>query len=381
MLECNIMKPYLSSHLKDMNRRSVYRMFCEVEETSKSEISRVTGISAPTVIKIINFFIEKGLVREFGEGISALGRKPQMLCLNKNRYYSIGVAHEGNYLKVGIVNLIGETVALKKVRVKESFEQVMGAALFAIINQLLVESNIQLSDILGIGVGIPGIYDVERKRIMSAPLIGITEETDIGYILEALSNQYHLEVVADNDLNMEAMGEFIALKLDDSNDLIHLSLGTGIGSGVILNGHLRRGNRYMCGEIGYMSFMDDYVARREDAGWLESKINLDALQKEFSLSEEGFITSKDKEAAIAYVSTLMSLCINNIVMCYDCDNISIGGELLDLLGNRLFTAIEEKVKKMSIWGLKLHKESSSNLGVLGAAGVVTDKAIKRILSE
>lgn len=375
------MKPYLSSHIKDMNRQSVYRLFCEVEETSKSEISRITGISAPTVIKIVNFLKEKGLVLEFGEGVSALGRKPQMLCLNKNRYYSIGIVHEGDYLKVGIVNLIGDIIALKKVRVKDSFQTVMGENLFAIINQLLVENNIQLSDIMGIGVGIPGVYDVKHQKIIAAPLIGITEETDISDILQALSNQYHLEVIADNDLNMEVMGEFLSLKLDDSNDLVYLSLGTGIGSGVILNGHLRRGSRYMCGEVGYMTFLDDYVANREDAGWLESKINLSALREKFFLSEDGTISPKDKELAIEYVSTLISICINNIMMCYDCDNISIGGELMDLLDGRLFSAIEEKVKKMSVWEVKLHQKSTADPGILGAASVVTDKAIKKLLSE
>ena len=101
------MKSYVSSHLKDMNRRNVYKLLCGLEETSKSELANITGISPPTVMKIIQFLEEKGLVTQVGPGEAALGRKPQLLRLNKDRFYSIGVVHEGDYLKVGLVKKNG----------------------------------------------------------------------------------------------------------------------------------------------------------------------------------------------------------------------------------------------------------------------------------
>lgn len=375
------MKPYVSSHLKDMNRRNVFELLCKMEETSKAELSHITGISPPTVMKIIQFLAEKELVTELGKGEAALGRKPQMLRLNKNRYYFIGAIHEGDFLRVGLSNLKNELVALKKIKVHADFKQTMEETLFQVINELLVENEIYLSDVLGIGLGLPGIYDVEQEKILTAPLIGIPGEMEIGPILRKIENYYHKSVSVDNDLNMDVLGEFLDLELTPENDLLYLSFGTGIGSGVILNGKLRRGKHYMCGEVGYMTFLDDYVADSGGAGWLESKINLGAIQKKFGLQPDGSISEANRETATEYVAICGALCINNMMMCYDCDNISLGGELLDLLGDPLFDSICKKVERISIGGIRLRKSTCADPGVLGAAAMAKEKMIPQILAE
>ena len=167
------MRPYLSSDLKSLNRQTVFDILCDMGQISKSDISRISHISAPTVMKIIDFFIEKEMIREVGEGVSALGRKPQLIELNPNRYYAIGVIHEGDTLKVGLVNLLGDLKALRKIRINQSFFNTIDIALPVMIENLLADMNVNSDDILGIGIGIPGIYDVENSEIIAAPLIGI----------------------------------------------------------------------------------------------------------------------------------------------------------------------------------------------------------------
>lgn len=374
------MKPYVSSHLKDMNRLNVYRLFCALEETSKSEISKLTGISPPTVIKITNFLLEKELVEELGEGTSSLGRKPQMLRHRKDRYFAVGLVHEGDYIRTGIVNLRGELVASQKYKITESFAALLKNSIYNIINSLIVSAGVNSRDMLGIGIGLPGIYNFDEKIVLSAPLIGITQTLDISHCLKAISDYYQVNVVVDNDLNMEVLGEFRGLKLPSDSDLVYVSLGTGLGSGVILNGSLRRGCSYMCGEIGYMSFLNDYVADTNHAGWLETKINLNVLLERFG-SENGEIKAENVQAAIEYVSIPVALCINNIIMCYDCGHVSIGGEVLELLGAPLFAAIKERVRKLSIGTVQLHQKSCANPGVIGAAMLVADEALQRMLVE
>lgn len=376
-----IMEAYVASHLKDMNRRRVYKLLCELEETSKSEISRLTGISAPTVIKIINFFSEQGLLEELGGGESALGRKPQMLRINKNKFYAIGVIHEGDYLKVGITNLMNEIICLKKVKLQDNFTAVMGPVLFGLINEALVESEVRASDLLGIGIGIPAIYDIEHKSIAPAPLIGVTETLCIAPIIDKISQKYNLPVYVDNDLNMEVQGEFISKKLGTDNDLIYLSVGTGIGSGVILNGSIRRGRRYMCGEVGYTAFLDDYVADKATAGWLESKVNLSTIIDHFGDPETGEIDERGRNMAVEYVSICLSLCINNMILCYDPDHFSVGGELFDLLGKQLFEATLEKLRRISADTPPITMKSCAEPGVIGASSVAIHKAMRRILEE
>lgn len=375
------MKAYGAAHLKDLNRQKVFQVLSQCDITSKTEISRLTGISVPTVIKIIHFFVEKELVEDLGGGEAELGRKPQMLRLNKNRYLSIGVVYEGDYLEAGLANLRNEILLTKRAAVKEPFETVMSVTICNLINELLVESDRKLSDVLGIGIGLPGIYDVEHQTVNMAPLIGLHEKRSISDLIDRLKKKYQLPIIVDNDLNMEVQGEFISKKLGPNDDLIYLSVGTGIGGGVMLNGKLRRGSHYMCGEVGYMTFLDDYVAGNDRVGWLEGKVNIDALSRKFGAGSLTELTGKDREAAIEYVSICLSLCINNMMMCYDSSFFSIGGEMFNLLGEDLFEAVSEKVKGLSVLAPNLYRASSENPGVIGAASVVGSDAIRRLLGE
>lgn len=375
------MKAYVASHLKDMNRQKVYDLLNELEETSKAELSKLTGISAPTVIKIINFLQEKALIEETGSGESAMGRKPHMLKLNKNRFYSIGVIYDGDFLKAGIVNLRNEIIYIKKEHVTGALDDALCRALISLINDILVESNIRRTDVLGIGLGIPGIIDIDSCTVEMAPLIGVVEKTDMTPFLQKIRSYYNMPVFVENDLSMEVMGEFYSLNLDKESDLIFLSLGTGIGSGVMLGGKLRRGARGMCGEVGYMEFSDDYTADIYKAGWLESRINLHALHEKFSI-EPGLPLPEDvRKAAIEYVASYSALCINNLIMSYDCVNLSLGGENFDLLGEGLFTAIDQKTKKLTVGEVKLRRQASPSPGIVGAAGIATRQVMEAMLQE
>ena len=68
------MKPYIASDLLDMNRSNIFQLLSENGEISKAELARRSGILTPTVIKIVDFLLEKGLVLETGERSMALGQ-------------------------------------------------------------------------------------------------------------------------------------------------------------------------------------------------------------------------------------------------------------------------------------------------------------------
>lgn len=373
------MKSYVASHLKDMNRMTVYNLIASSDEISKADISRVTGISSPTVIKIVNFLLEKELVIEAGEGIAAIGRKPQMLRLNSNNMFAIGVIFEGDYIRAGIVNLSGKIIKSTITKVNPEFEEIVTGVLPQIIDKLIEETRIDGADIIGIGMGVPGPYDSEKHIISLAPLVNINEPLDIQWLVEGLAQRYGVPVIVGNDVNMDVMGEYRSLKLDNS-DFIYISLGTGLGAGIILNGNLRVGCTYQCGEIGYMAFLDDYMGGRTNPGWLESRVNLRALSQRFDF--DPYDTSKsDIDAIINYVSIPVSLCINNIITFLDCDRITLGGVITESLGDRFINAVSAKVSKLSISDVKLQRQVSKDPGVVGASLEIIDSVISGILTE
>ena len=89
---------YTAAHLKGMNRHVVYDFIRERGATSKAQIVKETGISPPTVIKIVSYLVERGLVVEAGEGAAGVGRRPQLLAINGPGRFSAVFALEGSFL-------------------------------------------------------------------------------------------------------------------------------------------------------------------------------------------------------------------------------------------------------------------------------------------
>jgi predicted NBD/HSP70 family sugar kinase len=367
---------YVVSHLKDMNRLKVYNLLLKHQEgIYRNEIARLTGISAPTVLKIIDFMMEKGLINEIGSGQVSVGRKPNMLELNKNRFYSIGIEYEGEFMSIGIVNLLGEIIHFLQVRCNKNFEN----TLYANIDKLLKISNINSESILGIGIGIPGIYNPQTQEIF-APLIGYENKQFIGDVIDRIKTKYNMFVAVDNDVNMEAMGEFHSLKLEEGDDLLHVSIGTGVGCGIILDGKIRRGSHYMAGEIGYMAF--DKPTKGKEIGWLEDRINLSVLEHKFHINPESINDNRHtKEEAIEYIAGYISLCINNIITCIDVSNITLGGIVTEMFDSELIDRINQKLKEICVLDVKVKKQVSPLPGVIGASVLINNIIMPEILSE
>lgn len=375
------MKKYVASHLKDMNRLVVYQLFAQNEEIFRGEISKRTGISAPTVLKIVDFMIENNLVLELGEGESAIGRKPHMLVLNPDAMYTVGIIFEGAFVRAGIMNFRREILHHVTVSATADFHKDAKKLIPEIITDLIETTGIQVEKLAGIGIGVPGPYDNEKNTVIYAPLVGIHEAENMDWLLEWLYSTYGVQIVMGNDVNMCVIGEYNTLNLNN-DDLIYINIGTGLGAGMILDGNLRAGRNYQCGEIGYMSFLNEneYEAVRKNPGWLESKINIGGLQHlfKFNIMEK---TTKNVSEIIDYVADKLALCIGNIIAIVDCCNIVVGGMLLDALGEGLIEAINTKLQKLSVSEISVTAAKSVDAGTRGACCETMDQVVKTLLMQ
>lgn len=383
------MSQYVASHLKDMNRKTVYKLISSIGEISRAEISRQTGISSPTVLKITNFLLQNGFVVEAGEGISHVGRKPQILKFNPEAAYSVGVDFEGEFLKIGIVDLLGNIKAIKQIRVSGDFDEVIGRKLYGHIEEIIYREGIPISKILGIGLGISGAVDVENQVIEFAPLVGIYNTKDCKPVLEELSSRSGLPVFIENDANSAAIGEYITRKLSTECDLAYLALGTGLGAGLIINGKIRRGVRNSAGEIGYMVFDKDYHTYKSKAGWLESRINFQALSDKWDIFKsietkdriEEFKKSKDFILLVDYVASYLGLCIANLTALLDLDTVIIGGMTSKILGEPLVESVKQYMSKLRFFDIECRLQYCEEPGIVGAASISTDAALDKLLVE
>lgn len=377
------MKPYVASHLKDMNRQVVYKLIRERGCTSKAELSKLTGISPPTVLKIINFLKERGLIVEVGEGETSIGRKPQMLMLNTDLMYLAAFFMEGDFLSMGIVDIMGNVRLKKCTKVKPEFDYIISMISDVFIPQLMDEAGIAMEKLFGIGIALPVIYDKKSCTIAGAPLVGDQEERDIKDTIKALEEKYNAMVIVENDANSQAIGEFVKSGSKAKDDLILISVGTGMGAGVILGGKLRRGAHNMCGEIGYMSFTENFVSDRKNPGWLEVGIGYRRIQEKFGIqltASEIHLEEAVSFQVIDYVAPTLALCVNNIALFLDSEKAVLGGRLVEALGQPLVDRVNDYLDHHCITGIQVRMETSEDIGLIGIASMVTDKKMHEILT-
>ena len=229
---------YIGSDIKDMNRRIVYDTLLKNGGLSKAAISRMTGISAPTVIKIVDYLKQLGCIEELGEGTIPLGRRPDMFRFNPDFAYAVGVNFSGVDIVIGLMDCAGKFRCTRSVAVVPDFSRVMNSILPEEIHTLIIQSGIQAERIKGICFGLPGVVNHAEKTIGLAPLIGIIEPQNYTPIIEQLEQKFGIPVYFENDANMAAMGEFRARGLHAGDDLLFLTVGKGLGSGIILDGRL-----------------------------------------------------------------------------------------------------------------------------------------------
>jgi len=359
------------------NIRSVFELARRNGEVLRPEISRYTGLTPPTVMKVVQQLIQRKILIEAGEVETALGRKPVRLLFNSSAAAAVGIVFEGDNIHAGIVDLAGNVLLSKRQPMKHAFDLNIAKTIAASTMELV--ENIDIP-ILGVGLAVPGVVDARRKKIILAPLIGISEPFDcVQVCAEIVENTGH-QVFLENDVNATASGEFFIRRMSQTEDLLYVSIGTGIGAGIILNGSLRKGSRNVAGELGYAVQNASYQVDRTRPGWLESQIGLDSLKRQFNWMgyEKNHIIP---EGLISYVSDHLAPPIANLATQLDIRTIVLGGLALDTFGEKLFEALSEKIHKLSLLDGEVQLSSCDEPGIVGAAVLAIDQQMDQWLGE
>ena len=267
------MKAVLSADMKDQNRLLVYQTIQARagQRVTRTEIKRETGISGTTILKIFEFLEGRGIIRPAGS-VDSLepGRRAGAYCFVPESAYALGASYDGGVLELSLVNLNYETVRHTAVGLRTDVSTLIARELGRRVQELGADR----AKVLGLGISLPASVDGARRRIsyQAVPgLYGRMSKEDLSAECAALENALGLPVLLENDVNCAAVAEYRARELPEGEDLAYIMLGGGVGAGLILDGALRRGGSFSCGEIAYMVWDGGYTTR-SGAGYLESRI-------------------------------------------------------------------------------------------------------------
>ncbi|HLV10192.1 MAG TPA: ROK family transcriptional regulator [Halanaerobiales bacterium] len=235
--------------IKNINKSLVINEIRQKGPISRTEISNKLKLGLSTVTKICEQLQNEDLIYEIGEGDSTGGRKPINLVFNNRYGYIIGIKIENQKVITSLTDL--EPSILHKETSnfprKASFDIVYDLVV-AGIDRLLKKVKTQRGQVLGIGIAISGIINHLKGELVSSTLLG-WRNIDFKNTLE---QRYGINVYLDNDVNCYTLAQNGLGKGKDNNDFVCVTIGEGIGAGVIINNRLYRGFLGGAGEIGHM---------------------------------------------------------------------------------------------------------------------------------
>jgi predicted NBD/HSP70 family sugar kinase len=357
-------KSFSAPDIRERNYRVVFDMARRSGELSRPTISKYTGMTPPTVMKVVQSFVERGILVEAGEAeTTALGRRPTRLLFNSGAALAIGILLEGGEMHAGLVDLSGTVLRNMKIPMEHAFNESTLPVIFTSIEKLMEGIH---APVLGIGLGVPGVVDASRNIVEFAPLIGIVNPMDCTQLNGLILNKTGLPVVLENDVNAAAIGEYFFRKLPEDDDLLYITVGTGIGAGIILSGKLHRGSRNLAGELGYAVQNASFRVDRTRPGWLESQIGLDSLQRQFNW--QGYCQNDDiPEGLIDFLVDHLAPVVSNLSTQLDIRLVVLGGRAFDCMGDLLFQPLAEKIERLSLEPGEVQRSHCTDPGVAGAA--------------
>jgi predicted NBD/HSP70 family sugar kinase len=232
--------------IRDINRQIVLNYVREREPISRASIARETALQRSTVSEIIETLKAEGLVEEIGAGVSTGGRRPTMLRLRTGGAIAIGVAITPTLTTVATSDLVGRVLD------QESFvtEPDPNHMLDSVIDGVRKLSDRNKGLIEGVGISIPGLVDPGTGRAIFVPYFKWRDFA----IADTIRSATGLPVTIDNDANAVALAElwFGRPEVSDSRDFILVLVAEGVGTGIIFDGQVYRGERGAAGEFGHM---------------------------------------------------------------------------------------------------------------------------------
>jgi predicted NBD/HSP70 family sugar kinase len=244
---------------------------------TRAEVIEATGLSAPTVGTLCAQLIRSGVVTDLGTGPSRGGRRPAFMEFNARHGFVAGIDIGPTKTRLAVADVRGERLAHRVVSTPNNGGPTeLLSQLAAEVRTMLSDARVPIGRLLAVGAGAPGVVDRDRGVVLAlAPNLKGWSQVPMGKILRRALGP---PVVVENDVNLAILGERWRGAARGHDTCAFITVGTGIGAGVIVNGELYHGRHFMAGEIALMCMGPQYVGTDYGSrGCLETLAGLKAI--------------------------------------------------------------------------------------------------------
>jgi glucokinase-like ROK family protein len=373
---------------------------------SRSELVTRTGLGRAIVAQRVGELIERGLVTEDDIGPSTGGRPPRQLTFRADGGHILVADLGATSIDVAVTTLDGRILGHhgEPARIEAGPDHGLDRV-DALFGSLLDTTQGLPGRLWGVGIGVPGPVEFESGRPISPPIMPGWD----GYpIRERFAARYGAPVWVDNDVNVLALGEWRSGVAAGHANVVVVKIGTGIGAGIISDGHLHRGAQGSAGDVGHIQVTDDptVVCRCGNTGCLEALAGGAAIGRAgqaaaeagtsarllTALDQRSTVTAEDvaraasfgDPVAVALLQTAgrrVGSMLASVVNFFNPSLIVIGGGVANS-PDQLMAAIRETIYGRSLplatRELLVQRSSLGGLaGVIGASAMVVDQLFSR----
>ncbi len=271
---------------------ALLRLIREEVAVTRADLARVTGLARSTVAQRVDALLEQGLVYEAGGSASTGGRPPTVLAFNRDAGVVLVADLGATHARVAVTDLIGTPLAERASNLDIALgpEHVL-AWVVERFAELLDEIGRSGDGVRGIGVGVPGPVEFASGRPVSPPIMPGWDDFPIP---DWFAGLYSAPVLVDNDVNIMARGEHW-MHWRETEHLLLVKVGTGIGCGIVAEGHIHRGARGAAGDIGHIraTSSEEVICRCGNIGCLEAIAGGQALARRLAEAGEDASHSRD----------------------------------------------------------------------------------------
>ncbi len=302
------------------------------------------------------------------------------------RQYIVGIDVGGTNIKLGLLNLQCKIIARSHLLTKRFIrnKKRLIQALVDDIRLLIEEKKLTSRDILGIGVGLPGLIHFDHGIVNFLPNIPGWRNVPLKKIIES---KLRIPTFLDNDVNLITLGEWEYGAGRGYKNLVCITLGTGVGGGIVLNNALYRGEGFVAGEIGHMPLNEEGLPCN-CGGWgcLERTVGNDQLlekarkifkNKELKLEDIFYLANQGNARAVEFWEKAALHIGNGLVGVVNLLNprlIIIGGGVANnfkYLGGTINKVIKKRCMNVQRGMVKIVRNKlGDDAGIIGAGVLV-----------
>ncbi|MBN2048282.1 MAG: ROK family transcriptional regulator [Anaerolineaceae bacterium] len=236
--------------LRKVNLTAVLNRLRQQAPISRADLADETGLNKATITRLIADLIEHGFVRETGTRSSSTGRPSILLELDPDAGYIIGVRLDIDYSTVILTNFAAEVIwRYEEPHSTKDGQEKIQQNLLNLIKMAEDHAPKTGRPILGLGLSLPGLVDVDSGALLFAPNLGWRNVP----MREWLQQYFDCPIYVDNEANLAALGESYFGAARDCDYVLHVNITSGVGAGIVVHQQIFPGTSGLAGEVGHMT--------------------------------------------------------------------------------------------------------------------------------